>query len=272
MKNKNKSKKKPINLKEHTGLYILIALIIVIVVSIFVNNTTETAKMNNIAIDQYLKLLDSNEKSYIYIGRTSCTYCQKITPVLNKIIANENITINYLNLENITDEDYSTLTNSTELLQGEWGTPTLLITQNGEVIDSQIGYADYDTTKAFFLQKEVETVDYTKDFNSITVEDYLNLYKGSKKSYIYIGKTSCSYCEQINPILSEIVSESGIIINYLNLEDITEADYNTLISSTKLLQGEWGTPTLLIVQNSEVLNSQIGYKEYAVTNKFLTEK
>jgi predicted bacteriocin transport accessory protein len=109
-------------------------------------------------------------------------------------------------------------------------------------------------------------------FNSIGVSDYLKLFNGSEDSYIYIGKTSCGYCQQINPVLHQIVDETGIVINYINLEKISQSDYNVLVNSNDVLKGDWGTPTLLIVKEGKVVDSQIGYKDYAATKSFLLQE
>lgn len=113
--------------------------------------------------------------------------------------------------------------------------------------------------------------DPTAKFNSINIDQYLTLMKSDAKSYIYIGRTGCEYCQKTNPILAQIVDATGIKINYLNIQDISTADYQKLVNSNEIFQGDWGTPTLLIVKGGKLVDSHIGYAEYDTLLKFLTE-
>lgn len=46
---------------------------------------------------------DFSKPSFIYFGRATCPYCRKFVPVLNKISKNNNLTINYVDTEEIAD-------------------------------------------------------------------------------------------------------------------------------------------------------------------------
>jgi predicted bacteriocin transport accessory protein len=172
--------------------------------------------------------------------------------------------INYIDIADLTQTEVNEIASSEDIFAEGLGTPTFLIIENGKVADSLFGEADYDSLKEFFLGKS--------KFNEITVDQYLNIFNSNTKSYIYIGRTGCGYCTKINPVLAQIIDETGIVINHVDIANISQADYDRLTNSNDILKGEWGTPTLLITKNGKVIDSQIGYAEYETTKRFLLEQ
>ena len=101
--------------------------------------------MNYVDYSAYKKILKSEETKILVIGQTSCTYCIKAKPILNKVINDKNVKINYLNITELSDEEKEKFNNSLSYLsENEWGTPLTLILKNGEVVDSANGLLDYD--------------------------------------------------------------------------------------------------------------------------------
>jgi thiol-disulfide isomerase/thioredoxin len=101
--------------------------------------------MNYVDYSGYKKLLKSDGTNIIVIGQSTCTYCIKAKPILNKIIKDKNVKINYLNLTELSETDSEKFKGSLKYLsENDWGTPLTLIIKNGEVIDSANGVRDYD--------------------------------------------------------------------------------------------------------------------------------
>lgn len=120
-----------------------------------VEETTESelskAGFNEVKLDEYLNLVKGTEKSIVLIARPSCGYCEKFTPILKQAAEEMNLTINYLNTDNLSEDDWTTFTESvTYLKEEEWGTPTVLIVQNGDSIAENSGYVELDVIKKFF--------------------------------------------------------------------------------------------------------------------------
>ena len=62
-----------------------------------------------------------------------------------------NLSINYINTDNLSQSDWDTFQNSLDYLNSEeWGTPLTLIVQEGQVLADNGGYVDLDTIKKFF--------------------------------------------------------------------------------------------------------------------------
>lgn len=113
--------------------------------------TLETAGFNELSIDDYLELIKKDEKSVILVARPTCSYCELFTPILKEAADDMNITINYVNTDEFSNDEWDTFSSSlTYLSEENWGTPLTLIVQNGNVVADNGGYTDLETIKAFF--------------------------------------------------------------------------------------------------------------------------
>lgn len=111
----------------------------------------EKAGFNEVTLSEYLDLVKSSEKSIILVARPTCGYCQKFTPILKQAMEDMNLTINYIDTDKFSQDDWTPFTESLDYLKSEqWGTPLTLIVQNGEAIAENNGYVELDTIKEFF--------------------------------------------------------------------------------------------------------------------------
>ena len=111
----------------------------------------EKAGFNEVTLSEYLDLVKSSEKSIILVARPTCGYCQKFTPILKQAMEDMNLTINYIDTDKFSEDDWAPFTESLDYLKSEqWGTPLTLIVQNGEAIAENNGYVELDTIKEFF--------------------------------------------------------------------------------------------------------------------------
>ncbi len=109
------------------------------------------AGFNEVSLDEYLSLIKKDEKSIVLIARPTCTYCQKFTPILKQAMEDMKLTINYINTDNLSEDDWSKFSDSLDYLKNnEWGTPTVLIVQNGKSLAENSGYVELETIKKFF--------------------------------------------------------------------------------------------------------------------------
>ena len=92
--------------------------------------------------NKYKSLIRSKERHIIVVGQTSCSHCIAIKPALNSVAADYNLTINYLNLTELTEEESNKFFESLEKIEyndpdfiedGSFGTPLTLIIENGKV-------------------------------------------------------------------------------------------------------------------------------------------
>lgn len=115
------------------------------------NVTLENAGFNEVSLSEYLDLISRDEKSIILVARPTCTFCEKFTPVLKQAMDDMNLTINYVDTDKFSKEDWTTFSSSLSYLNSEeWGTPLVLIVQKGEVIAENNGYVELSVIKEFF--------------------------------------------------------------------------------------------------------------------------
>ncbi len=109
------------------------------------------------------------------------------------------------------------------------------------------------------------------DLNEIDIDEYLDLKKGSKASIIYIGRPTCHYCQQMEPIVKNIVYEYGIKVNYLNTDELDDEGQADLIESDDYFSEGYGTPLLLVVKDDKIVDIQEGYTDKDTTVNFLKD-
>lgn|SRR5574344_1328680 len=122
------------------------------------NNTTTTqeyaiqnAGFNEISLTEYLTLINSTEKTVILVARPTCGYCEKFTPILKQAASDMGITVNYIDTDNFSSDDWTKFQNSFDYLStDEWGTPLTMIVQNGELLAKNNGYVELSAIKQFF--------------------------------------------------------------------------------------------------------------------------
>ena len=102
----------------------------------------------------------------------------------------------------------------------------------------------------------------TAGFNEITYSEYLEKMEEKVPFLVVIVKDGCGYCEMYEPILEEVAGEYNLPINYINLTNLTEEEYNDLSKSNSYLRtNQWGTPTTLFMYGTTVVDSIGGYVE-----------
>ena len=101
------------------------------------------------------------------------------------------------------------------------------------------------------------------ELEQIGMTEFTTLLNDDSASVIYIARPTCSYCQQQEPIVKEIVGENeGLPIFYLNTDNLTSDEMSKLFKTDKELFGEdgkdFGTPTTIIVQKGKVVDSIVG--------------
>lgn len=94
--------------------------------------------------DEYSELISSNKLFVVTIGQTTCTHCIAMKPVLNEVAGNNGITIYYLNITKLSNEETNKFYDSLDAIEynddeyladGSFGTPLTLIIKDGKVLN-----------------------------------------------------------------------------------------------------------------------------------------
>ena len=94
------------------------------------------------------------------------------------------------------------------------------------------------------------------DLNEIGIDEYLDLKEGSEASIIYVARPTCHYCQEMEPIVKNIVYEYGIEVNYLNTDELDDEGQADFIESNDYFdeEGGYGTPMLIVVKDDEFVD------------------
>mgnify|MGYP005775397965 CR=1 FL=1 len=98
----------------------------------------------------------------------------------------------------------------------------------------------------------------TSAFNSIDIDEYLSLKEGDNLSIIFVARPTCYYCHQQVPILSEVVNEYGIAVNYLDTDELDDEGQAKFIQSDDSFSEGYGTPMILLVKNDKIVDKLSG--------------
>lgn len=257
----SKEKKKTIILTVVLSV-ICLALIGFLVVDALKEEGIITSEETNEVMKEFNSVFNSKERKVVFFASSTCPYCEFQKPILETIA--EDYDMEYLEI------DAATLgakqrQEIIEKLEIEGKTPTTVIVQNGKVIDVAQGYTEGRHYVKFFASNELipEDAVYSKENNLtfIDYEGYEDLVDEKGTHIVVIGQTTCSHCIAIKPALNKVAGEYDLTINYLNLTEMSEDEYNDFTENLKEIKyndpdfvekGEFGTPLTLIIENGKV--------------------
>ena len=92
--------------------------------------------------NKYAELIKDSDEHIIVIGQTGCSHCIAIKPALNSVAEDYDLTINYLNMTEMMEDEEQNFYESLKTIEyndeeylnsGSFGTPLILIVENGKV-------------------------------------------------------------------------------------------------------------------------------------------
>lgn len=114
--------------------------------------------INFIDYNGFQTLYGGSDRTILVLGQTGCSHCDEYKPTLNEIAKEENIKINYLDIRELSQEEYANLTNKLNDYfkdHEKWGTPLTIILENKTIIDSHEGYAEKNETLEFYKENKI---------------------------------------------------------------------------------------------------------------------
>ena len=101
------------------------------------------AGFTEIKYSEYEEKLKTEAPFVVVIVQDGCGHCDNYKPIVKKVADKYKLPISYINLSNLTQDEYVALGNSNSYLKKEkWGTPTTLFMYGDEVVESIGGYVD----------------------------------------------------------------------------------------------------------------------------------
>ena len=110
-----------------------------------------------------------------------------------------------------------------------------------------------------------------QDFPEIKMDQYLEYYNGEEGKIVLLARPTCHYCQIAEPIIKKIAQDYNLNIEYLNTDNFSEEDNSKLMNSDEFFKEGYGTPILLIVGQSKIINKVDGLTDTAHYIKFFKE-
>ena len=259
----SKEKKKTIIFTVSLAVVALLLIGVFIFMELKQTKVIGSSESNEIMLE-FNEVYNSKERSIVYYASTGCGYCELQKPILETIA--EDYDLEYYSI------DSTLLSNSQrnevlEKLEIEHATPTLVIVENGKVIDTQVGYTEGSKLVSFFIKNKIlkkgSKYSAEEDITFIDYEQYTKLIKSKATNIIVVGQTSCSHCIAFKPAINSVAGDYNITINYLNLTEMSQDESTKFFKSLEdieyndpdfLKDGSFGTPLTLIVENGKVIS------------------
>ena len=114
-------------------------------------------KINQVDYDEFKRVLNNDDKSIIFIGMDNSHDCEKVFNLLNGMIYNYNLNINYINLKDTNSSIYSKVKEKIEKIgyKGNFTLPLVLIVESNKILDYIIGNSQEDYFLEVFIENGV---------------------------------------------------------------------------------------------------------------------
>lgn len=261
-------------MSEKKKLIIVITVILAIILTIILGEVISSKKSHDVR-SQAFNLYNQADINIIYLGRPTCGYCQMFTPVIDSLDEKFNIDYTYVNTDNLKNKDLLAILDLFGVDVSTFGTPYLVITQNGKKIAEQSGYTDevglFTLFQEYGLINQDESNPYLASDDDEIVASFNEVLNGETRRLVYIGRPNCTFCQQLQPSIDELSETYNIDYYYINTNELTSMQLATILNKLGKKTSTFGTPYLAIVQNGEKIAEQPGYVEKDVLFKFLED-
>ncbi|MDD2435437.1 MAG: thioredoxin family protein [Bacilli bacterium] len=96
-------------------------------------------------------------------------------------------------------------------------------------------------------------------------------FSGNESKLLYLSRVDCPWCQKQKPLLSKVGKEYGFKYDEIKVDGFTKEELNSLLQKLEIDEKEFGTPTLVVIQNQKVVDSHIGYLSESALVNFLEE-
>ena len=141
-------------------LILILLVVVLLIVALFVTMKKEPeldielpialqgeAGFTEITYSEYEEKMNTEAPFLVVVVRDGCGYCEMYEPILEEVAGEYKIPIYYINMSNLSSEEYTALGTSNSYFkknQGKWWTPATLFMYGESVIDSISGYVEKD--------------------------------------------------------------------------------------------------------------------------------
>ena len=242
--------------KKQSMILLSISVLILLVI---IGGVVYTLFFTKSFLSKFNDKFNSENITLIYYKQTNCGYCQKQTPILEKLADDYGFEYFEINATNISKSDDDKVIKTLEM---DGSTPTFTIVKSGRIISKNVGYMD--RSDLFKFLKEAGIVDENAKYfgyTTVSYDEYIELAGSSEPVVITVGQIGCIHCDAIKPALNAVSKNYDVDIYYLDLAMLQDNDRSSFFDSLRemgyddpqfLSTGSFGTPTTFVFKNSKV--------------------
>ncbi len=123
----------------------------------FIITGCKTKTLKQIEYQELASKFKNEDTFVLYLGSSQCSHCMEFKPTLEKVIADKNLDVYYIDLAKVNEKQYSEITKKT----GLEGTPTIVYVEKGLVDKTNLKKRIVGT------KDEEDTIDYFKTIKVI---------------------------------------------------------------------------------------------------------
>lgn len=110
-----------------------------------------------------------------------------------------------------------------------------------------------------------------KTYKEISYEQLTNKLSNYDSFVFVVGQDSCHNCVSFKVVMDKIISEEDLKIYYLDSALLNAKDSLVLTTQFFADKGQIYTPVMFVIKDGRLRDKQVGYKNYSVTKKFLSD-
>ena len=112
-----------------------------------------------------------------------------------------------------------------------------------------------------------------RSYIELNLKEYIDLIKADGVRFMFIGSTSCGYCDMFKETINSFYQEGYLAeIYYLDISKLTQDEFNELKETDSYFESEeWGTPLNFVYENGERKAVLSGYNELDNFIEFMNE-
>lgn len=125
-------------MNEKKKIWIVLGIVIAIIILVMILTVLSGAKKQKI-VDAFNKSFESKTEEIVYLGRPGCSHCIAFKPVLQKVIADYDLSYLDINTDELGEKRLNDILKKLGMDTETFGTPTTVIVKNKKVVDTLMG-------------------------------------------------------------------------------------------------------------------------------------
>lgn len=244
-------------------IYLALAVVVIFLVAVFFL-TRDTSDSNLIVIDsqRLTQLLENEENAFVYIGTPGCPVCVEFEPILEATLESLEQEIYYFNIDEARAADEDQTFALLESLAIE-SVPTIIYLEAGQVRDKIVGILPTlqltNFLSGIFAERVPDNEDELAESRLVVIgnQRLAEILEEEGRTFVYVGRPTCRFCLQLEPILEEVLTTLDQELYYFNID---EAQLEGGQKTTELLELlEIATvPTLLLLESGNIEEVLLG--------------